>query len=148
MVVIWSNCVLQLCKINHRTHYLRSATPCWKTPNLAVLHVNSLFPPTASMIGTLNQWRRCKVSSLLQLLEALGSSLCSFRPPWLISAGQRWAGRENRKIKVKLVMRPSPRPWQEEGGFCNIDELSAGGMTHLELEMERESIKPTVRVLA
>lgn len=45
-------------------------------------------------------------------------------------------------------MRPSPRPWQEEGGFCNIDELSAGGMTHLELEMERESIKPTVRVLA
>ena len=36
--------------------------------------------------------------------------------------------------------------WHAGGGFCNIDELSEAGMTHLELEM-KESIKPTVQVL-
>lgn len=37
--------------------------------------------------------------------------------------------------------------WHEEGGFCNIDELSAGGMTHLEMKMKEESLKPTVQVM-
>lgn len=37
--------------------------------------------------------------------------------------------------------------WHKEGGSCNIDELSAAGMTHLELEMKKESIKARVQVV-
>lgn len=35
--------------------------------------------------------------------------------------------------------------WHEEGGFCNIDELSAAGMTHL--KQEKESINTQVKTL-
>lgn len=38
--------------------------------------------------------------------------------------------------------------WREDEGFCNIDELSAVGMTHLELQMKKESSKRTVQVIA
>lgn len=41
-------------------------------------------------------------------------------------------------------MRPGLAGTRREG-FCNIDELSAAGMTHVELEM-KESIKSTIQI--
>lgn len=43
-------------------------------------------------------------------------------------------------------MQPGLADTRREGFFCNIDELSAGGITHLE-PGTRKSIKPKVRVM-